>query len=360
MSFKNYGRDVALFTSETANIYTSNIGQEFYLNHKIIIQVEKGYKDKFTHLTGVFQTQLLSELSNSDIVLISPKKGQFLTVYKRLENISSVEAVQPDYAIVKKHHRTSKARKGVNIHFKPPNRLQNSQCEVSISPTRIAIIDDGFDFSSTALSPFNVLLEYDADRQEVMIADTTRVAGHGTMVASVIASQLNSKPISKMSHVAEVVAIQQASTLNSAMILAFSVAQKMNADIVNSSWTLPFVSQLLASVIDDGLLHGDVSFVIVSAGNHAQDACISNKLSVIEGVTTIGALSKDGSIAPFSNYGNCVDYYAPSTALLQKQNKRIAVSGTSSAAAMATGEFSYLLSCGLSNNDIEIKNNKLK
>ncbi|MCF2858291.1 S8/S53 family peptidase [Pseudoalteromonas sp. SMS1] len=355
ITFKNHTQSIELFPSNQSNIYDSNIGFQFYLNGKIIVQTPKNQKHVLDSLKKMGKVQVLAQLKDSQVVLISKFSDSFSKSYSLIESLPHIMAVQPDFAIVRTTTKPFKhdAQNTPKLNIA---RLKTTQCEIKSTAKRIAVIDDGFDLSKPHLSVFKVLLEYDADRQQAAINDQSNVRRHGNMVAGVIANQLLSKYGPNTQTVAELIAIRQASTLNSAMILAFSVSQKMNVDVINSSWTLPFVSQLLRNVIRDGLTHGGVSYVVVSAGNHGKDACAANKLSEIEGVTTVGALSHDGSIAAYSNYGRCVDVYAPANFSSQKTSTHIVQSGTSSAAAMVTGEISYLLGCGLSSSEIGLIN----
>ncbi|OCQ21141.1 hypothetical protein A7985_10925 [Pseudoalteromonas luteoviolacea] len=355
MMFHNYQQSIELYTSQHEGVFNSNVGLQFYLNQKIVVQIDKQHKEQLDKVDGVIKTQVLAELGEDVVALVTPAVGAFKQTYNRIERLPYIGTVQPDFAIVRKTHQSEKNRHR-EIQNKQLERLKEFKCRSSVKPKRIAIIDDGFDLSKPWLSAFDVMLEYDADNQRIIPNKEKAVTGHGNMVAGVIAAQLQSRLEKSSTGIAELVAIRQVSTLNSAMILAFSVSQKMQVDIINSSWTLPLVSQLLGNVIRYGLNHSGISFVVVSAGNHAQDACIGNRLSEIEGVTTVGALSEDGSLAAFSNYGKCVDLYAPADFLLKKQFVNMAVRGTSSAAAMVTGEISYLLGCGLSSSEIGLKN----
>ncbi|WP_196765371.1 S8 family peptidase [Pseudoalteromonas luteoviolacea] len=355
MTFQNYQQSIELYTSQQENVFNSNVGLQLYLNQKIVVQINKQHKYQLDRVEGVIKIQVLAELGDEIIVLVTPSIDAFIQTYNRIDNLPYTGTVQPDFAIVRKTQQPAKNRHR-EIQNNQFERLKGFQCRSSVKPKRIAIIDDGFDLSQPWLSAFDVMLEYDADNQRIIPHKEKAGASHGNVVAGVIATQLQSRLEKNSTGIAELVAIHQASTLNSAMILAFSVSQKMHVDIINSSWTLPLASQVLGNVIRYGLSHSGISFVVVSAGNHAQDACIGNRLSEIEGVTTVGALSEGGSLAAFSNYGKCVDLYAPAAFLLKKQTVNIAVRGTSSAAAMVTGEISYLLGCGLSSSEIGLKN----
>ena len=51
-------------------------------------------------------------------------------------------------------------------------------------------------------------------------------------------------------------------------------------------------------------------FVVVAAGNENRDACIGSPSSA-KSAFTVGASYVDDSRASFSNYGDCVDTFAP-------------------------------------------------
>lgn len=353
VAFQNYSQTVELTPASQHGVYSSNTGLTFFLSYKILAQISKSNKIKLDNLDGVQRTQILAELSNSDIVLVTPKENTFHSIYKNIQALEGVLRVQPDFALVKEKHKELLEKvKNLKVDKIQLSEFRNLQCKTSPVPKRIAIIDDGYDFSRSLLSPLNVVLEYDADKREIGPAPNASGNEHGDMVAGVIATQLKSKSPSDNKRLGEIVAIRQKSTLNSSMILAFSISQKMNVNIINSSWTLPFVSELLAEVIENAISEGEVGFVIVSAGNHGQDACNENKLTTVKGVTAVGAHTENGYVASFSNYGRCVDLYAPANFSIKHKETYLRAAGTSSAAAMVSGEFSYLLGCGLSNKEI--------
>lgn len=79
-------------------------------------------------------------------------------------------------------------------------------------------------------------------------------------------------------------------------------------------------------------------YVIVAAGNEAQDACNTSPASNLEAIT-VGASSIDDSFAYFSNKGKCVNIVAPGVEILSTVpgNKTAVFSGTSMAAPNVAG-----------------------
>ena len=79
---------------------------------------------------------------------------------------------------------------------------------------------------------------------------------------------------------------------------------------------------------------------VVSAGNSATDACGFSPARVPAAIT-VGASSLDDQQAPFSNYGTCVDLYAPGMGILSdwysSPTATAVSSGTSESAPFVTG-----------------------
>jgi subtilisin family serine protease len=86
--------------------------------------------------------------------------------------------------------------------------------------------------------------------------------------------------------------------------------------------------------------------VVVSAGNETTDACTRTPAAAPSAIT-VAATTQDDSRAPFSNYGPCVDVFAPGAAVLSayptSDTATTYMSGTSMAAPHVTGVVARLL-----------------
>jgi subtilisin family serine protease len=81
-------------------------------------------------------------------------------------------------------------------------------------------------------------------------------------------------------------------------------------------------------------------FVAVAAGNSSQDACRSSPASA-PSATTVAASARDDARASYSNWGSCVDLYAPGSSITsawyQNDSQLNTISGTSMASPHVAG-----------------------
>lgn len=187
--------------------------------------------------------------------------------------------------------------------------------------------------------------------------------GHGTHVAGILGSRKYgvAKKIKMMS--IKVLDSRGGGSLSSVIEgLEFSVNHmKENSlkAIANLSLGAPKSSILDAAVqaaYEQGLL------VVVAAGNNNMDACQTSPAGSPYSIT-VGAINdKTDEIAPFSNWGRCVDIFASGVEVESLNNDRVygnvqVLSGTSMASPIVAGVAALLLEKGVPYSDLtsEIK-----
>lgn len=287
------------------------------------------------------KVQKLARLRAANLWLLTVAEGSVPVVLQVLQREPGVLHAQPDLL----HMRQPAA-------LSPPDVLLPEILPMAVSPpgsgaARVAIIDDGFDLSHPEFSGVNLLFQYDADQQRTDAGPKQAADHHGTQVAGLIVAAADGNGVDGLAPEAGLIAIRQVSSWTSDMVLAFSVARMMQADIVNASWTLAWMPEPLFDLIDDWLHDPRPPYVVVAAGNRHEDACTGNALSRIPGVWLVGAHLADGRPAPWSNHGSCVALSAPARFTSTVPGQGYArFSGTSASAAWVSGLLAQALGKG--------------
>ncbi|QNP95747.1 Subtilase-type proteinase RRT12 [Yarrowia lipolytica] len=175
--------------------------------------------------------------------------------------------------------------------------------------------------------------------------------GHGTHVAGLAASKTYG--IAKKANIIDVKVTGEdgmgalSSVLAGLEWAAAEIHRNGRPAVINMSLGAPKNSVFNAAVeaaIDSGIP------VVVAAGNTNTPACLDSPASA-NGVLTVGAFDdRTDTIASFSNWGQCVDIFAPGVEVisLSNQNNRgtVAQSGSSMSAPLAAGLVAYYLGMG--------------
>jgi subtilisin family serine protease len=209
---------------------------------------------------------------------------------------------------------------------------------VSVYVVDTGILAQHLDFGGRVAAGFNSI---DAS------ADTTDCNGHGTHVAGIIGG----------AHYG----VAKAVTLVPVRVLDCNGSGSLSSLIAGLDWVLQDYAQSGRPSIVNMSLGGDPSAAldaavnqllaaglttVVAAGNNSQDACTTSPARV-PGVLTVGASTETDQQASFSNYGACVDLFAPGTNIVSDwyagTNTIATASGTSEAAPFVTGVAALLL-----------------
>lgn len=176
--------------------------------------------------------------------------------------------------------------------------------------------------------------------------------GHGTGVASVIAG--NTYGVAKgaylhslriFPHCATPPYCSPSSTAEIKAAVDWLIANNQTPTVANMSFyeslTATGVTSLETSInaaVNDGIV------VVASANNQNQDACNTTPARLAS-VVTVGATTSSDARASYSNYGTCVDLWAPgdNIPLLSRSGTATTNSGTSFSAPHVSGAAALLL-----------------
>ncbi len=244
-----------------------------------------------------------------------------------------------------------------NIQFDPPSwgldRIDQRESELDgryeyntvESAVRVYVIDSGIrsthqDFGAR-IDTFNAFTAYTDGH------GTEDCHGHGTHVAGVIGGDLHGVAKNVSLHPVRVLNCWAGGPISAVIAGVDWVTAQVNdnphAAVANMS-LIASPSQALDDAVRASIAAG-VTYV-VAAGNNGASACDYSPARVAEAIT-IGATTPDDLRVLSSNYGECVDLYAPGAGIRSTFNRSdtdtTTMTGTSAAAPHVAGIAAQLL-----------------
>jgi subtilisin family serine protease len=215
----------------------------------------------------------------------------------------------------------------------------------AIANVHAYVIDTGIDTSHTDL---NVLSNVD-----FASGPNTDCNGHGTHVAGTVAAEDNAS---------DVVGVAPGTPLSGVKVLGCGGTGSTSGVIKGVDWVTanaakPAVANMslgggVSQTLDKAVRDSAASGVLyaVAAGNDGTDACTSSPAragaGVDNGIVTVAATDSSNREASWSNYGSCVDIWAPGVSILstRKGGGTTTMSGTSMASPHVAGGGALYLS----------------
>ncbi len=351
LHFVSQGQPVN-FKAAGEDLLVDQAGRLFRYNQKLLVVTAMRADQLQSQYNQITAVQQLAELQQGlRIYWLTLKPDSFFSLFPLLQNNPELLNVEPDIALQRKRpspaSRQSQNAAPWDTPAKAFSRPEPLFCATPNSAVRVAIIDDGFNFQQPGFAGAHIALEYDADEHQLGQAPEKSWDYHGTKVASVIAAQKNAMGEQGLAPDSEIIAIRQKSSWASALVLAFSVAKMMKADVINCSWGLSYLPESLALLIADISQQPQQPKIVLAGGNKPEDACTYNVMSQLPQVLTIGARVSESKVANFSVRGKCVAVFAPFYVKMIHRTDAGYFSGTSSSAAIVSGVLARAKACGV-------------
>jgi subtilisin family serine protease len=179
--------------------------------------------------------------------------------------------------------------------------------------------------------------------------------GHGTHVAGIAAGTIDGVAKSATIRAVKVLDEQGGGDLNNWIrALNWIITEGPRPAVVSASLGGEGVSAIASVVVMRAVEDGIV--VIVASGNNNDDACRFSPASVPDAITVSATNDQDDQRAEFSNFGACVDIFAPGVEILSlsyenDEGTRV-LSGTSQANPHVAGAAALLLQSGVQGQDV--------
>jgi membrane-anchored mycosin MYCP len=180
----------------------------------------------------------------------------------------------------------------------------------------VAVVDSGVDANQPYLAG-HVLPGIDLVNGGTADDDC---AGHGTLVAGLIASQprpgVGFAGVAPDATILPVRQVNQATDNGSTQILADSINAAVNAgaQVINVSIVTSSSTAALAAAVNNALAHNVV--VVAAAGNDLQKGDLPEYPAAYPGVISVGAIGTDGRATNFSSTGTPVSVVAPGSEIV--------------------------------------------
>lgn len=225
------------------------------------------------------------------------------------------------------------------------------------------IIDSGInysheDFNGRASLGYDFVLEEEPENTDPNQNPGEDCKGHGTHVAGTVGG-LNygvAKDVELVS--VRVFGCNGGSSVSRVLAAIEWITQyAIKPAVVNMSLgaTASVETVPMTIAIENSISEG-ISYV-VSAGNSYDNACLFTPANV-DGAITVGASDINNNMAGYSNFGECVDIFAPGTAILSASNadntSTMVMSGTSMAAPHVAGIAALYLEANISATPQEV------
>lgn len=182
----------------------------------------------------------------------------------------------------------------------------------------VAVIDTGIDTDSTDLNG-NILHGYNAINGKTSIDDIEDNNGHGTRVSTLIAGNGQGLGLLGVAPEAKILPVKVIDNFSDGKVESIQRgiiwAVDNGAKIINMSIGSSKFNNSINEAVKYAQKKGCI--VVAAAGNHITENH-SNILypGFLPGVVTVGAITKDYEVAPFSNKGNSMDLLGPGTEIL--------------------------------------------
>jgi len=270
--------------------FNKQLCNNFKLLDSVIIKSALSKQQLISRLNK--SVQQLAFLKNSNLYLV--ESSQPLEYSQQLVKYSYISYAQPNIAQIR--NKNNQFHQNIVHKYALKKKWPNTLGE----GVNIAIIDDGFNLEHEDLKGVDIAFLYDADQKNLDASPKLNIDNHGTQVTGIIFSQHNGIGIDGIAPKASLIAIRQANNVTSDTILAFTVASKAGAHIINCSWNSPVLLEPVFDVIKD-LANNNIA-IVFAAGNDAKEIQAYSIEASIAEVITVGAIQE------FSNFGKILDF----------------------------------------------------
>jgi len=332
-------------------------------NNRVLVKVASNKTaDTLFSLNGVESGELLAKFPTFCIYLLTLNHSNTIQFATDIAQRPDVIYAQPDMLQIDNFNRRwSLARRFTSNDSVvdqpksvPSHVWQDWQSAINFVPgqlkanARIAIIDDGFNFSHPAFNHVTPVFQFDTHSRSRQILPRISGEKHGTMVAGLLFANWPDKNLQGLTPQASVIAIRNVYNWSSEIILAFYLAYLANADVINCSWGLPLLLEPIADSVNAIAHYGRETkgtAIVFAVGNREDVLNEPNRLETLEAVIAVAGVDKQYRVN--TNHGATIDIAGPTllpTTDARDYQKISYLGGSSSAAPVVAGIIALMIS----------------
>lgn len=246
---------------------------------------------------------------------------------------------------------------GIDINFEAARSITTGNPDIIV-----AVMDQGVQLDHPDLNIFNI--SYDSEKGQ---SPSNVYGNHGTRCAGLISAKTNNgigvasiAPSCKVMSVSNSLAASPDSRQKRADGINFAVNN--GASVISNSWGSSVHYQIIEDAISNALTtgrNGKGCVVVFSSGNDCSNS-VGYPANSNPYIIAVGAVSRTGNRASFSNYGAALDVVAPGENIgytTDLNNKYISnISGTSFSCPLVAGTAALILSVNPNLTQREVAN----
>jgi subtilisin family serine protease len=285
LGFTNLGQRVQLVEQPApAKLSASSLLRFFALpddvvvavaNRLLVVVADTQVVPKLTSLPAVQGGRRLGRVAGGELLLLTVRDVRsVIALMPTLEGMPGVLSVQPDISQNITRQHSARFLDWQNFKLAEAIGLADAWRASRGEGVRVAIVDSGIDLQHPDLRGTRLLGAWDVASGTGKISPLTSNETHGTLVTGLIFARHNGIGIDGIAPEAGLIAIRQVSGWSSDVAAALLAAGEAGADVINCSWSFPWMFEPVARVVDYLAQQGrggKGTVVVIAAGNRPRE-----------------------------------------------------------------------------------------
>ena len=318
-------------------------------NRLLVVVTDTQVVPKLTSLSAVQEERRLGRVAGGELLLLTVRDVRsVIALLPMLEGMPGVLSVQPDISQNITRQHSARFLDWQSFNLAEAIGLTDAWRSSRGEGVRVAIIDSGIDLQHPDMRGTRLQGAWDVASGTGNVAPLMSNETHGTLVTGLIFARHNGVGIDGVAPEAGLIAIRQVSGWSSEVAAALLAAGEAGADVINCSWSFPWMFEPVARVVDYLAQQGrggKGTVVVIAAGNRPRELNRLSQFAAYPALVAVTATDHQGGRYG-SAFGNRVFLAAPG--MVKTTGTHFdgyePLGATSAAAAITSGVAALMLS----------------